>query len=92
MSLYLALGIAAAVAIFLRFRYGPDVIPYAGAVLLLILFLYCPSRLQPGIAGWTGTAPTSLEDKVGQLGDVISFGLLILAAWMGGGRGRKRPQ
>ncbi|MGA7304115.1 MAG: hypothetical protein WBW88_04545 [Rhodothermales bacterium] len=90
MSLYLALGIAAAIGIFLRFRYGSEIIPYAAAAMLLILFLYCPAGPFPGIDGWTGKSALGPEDKVDRLGEVVSFGFLVLAAWLAGGRGRKR--
>lgn len=87
MSLFLALGIAAAVSIFLRFRYGPQVIPYAAAALLLILFLYCPAEYYPGIGMPVGAG---LAAKVDRLGDVVSFGLLIVAVWIAEGQIRKR--
>ena len=90
MSLYFVLGTAVAVGIFLRFRYGSEVIPYAAAALLVILFLYCPTRFHPGIQGWMGNKPLTLEEKVDQLSEVVSFGLLVLAAWLAGSPRRKR--
>lgn len=91
MSLYLALGIVLGIAIFLRFRYGSQVIPYAAASLLLVLFLFCPASFWPGIGGFGSGDQMTVQSQVDQLGEILGFALLVLAGWIAGGTRRLPP-
>jgi len=79
MSLHLVLASIIGIALLLRFRFGPQVIPYAGAAVFLVLFLWCPTGFGDGFVGWGGLAPSGPSAKVDRLADVVSFGLLFSA-------------
>lgn len=82
MSLYVALAIVAAIGILARLRYGPNTIPYVAAALLAVLFLYCPTRFHSGFGEWPGVNPATVQGKLDQLAEILSFGLLFTAAWI----------
>lgn len=90
--MYLALAIVIAASLFLRFRYGSEVIRYAAAALLLTLFLFCPTRFYDGFGEWVGLDLTTVEGRVDQLAEIVSFGLLFTAAWIAGGSRGKRAE
>ena len=91
MSLHITLVTAFGIALLLRFRYGPQVIPYAGAAVYLVLFLWCPTGLSDGLFGWGGLAPSTPAAKVDHLADVVSFGLLFSALFALRGATSQRP-
>jgi len=91
MSLHLMLATVIGLALLLRFRFGPQVIPYAGAAVFLVLFLWCPTQFSDGLFGWGGLAPSAPSAKVDRLADVVSFGLLFSALLALKGAAGKRP-
>ena len=92
MSLYIALAIVIAISLFLRLRYGSEVIRYAAAGLLLVLFLFCPTRFYDGFGEWVGLDLTTAEGRIDQLAEIVSFGLLFTAAWIAGSNRGKRSE
>jgi hypothetical protein len=90
MSLYFTLAVTAVVGIMLRFRYGPVVIPYAAAALMLVLFLHCPTRFYDGIGSWLDPDRFSVDSRIDRLSEIVSFSLLFLSAWVFGSAKRRR--
>ena len=88
MSLYALIAIVIAISVFFRIRHGAKTIPYALAALLLVLFLYTPTRFFPGLGHDTALGPPSALESVERLGEVVSYALLVLAAWISGTVGR----